>query len=123
MKPFSVADRLKSFIYAFNGIKYSLSTQHNFIIHLSLLLIAIILGFVLNISTNEWIAITIVSGMVLSFEVLNTTIEKFVDFIEPNKNKDAGLIKDLAAGAVLITAIAALITGLIIFLPKIINYI
>jgi diacylglycerol kinase (ATP) len=120
-KPFSIADRLKSFVHAYNGIKYVLLTQHNFIIHLCLLLIAIILGFYLKINTSEWIAIIIVAGLVLFAEIINTAIEKLVDFIEPNNNKVAGLIKDIAAGAVLVLAMAALITGTLIFLPKILE--
>jgi len=119
-KKFSITERVRSFGYAINGIKYTLLTQHNFFIHITLTAIAITLGFFLDISKNEWVAIVIVIGMVLSAEVLNTAIEEVVDFISPQRNKKAGIIKDLAAGAVLLLAIASLLTGLIIFLPKII---
>jgi len=119
-KKFSITERVRSFGYAINGIKYTLLTQHNFFIHITLTAIAIILGFLLDISKNEWVAIIIVIGLVLSAEVLNTAIEEIVNLISPQKNKKAGIIKDLAAGAVLLLAIASLLTGLIIFLPKII---
>ncbi len=119
-KKFSIADRLKSFGYAINGIRYSIRTQHNILIHIILAIIAITLGFLLKINSSEWIAIIIVIGLVISAEIFNTSIEELVNLVSPQKNKKAGIIKDLAAGAVLILAITAFITGLIIFLPKII---
>ena len=120
-KIFSVADRLKSFVYAFKGIKYVLSTQHNFQIHIVLAIIAVLLGFLLKITEAEWISIIIVIGMVLAAEIFNTSIEELVNLASPEINKKAGVIKDMAAAAVLILSLAALITGIIIFLPKIIE--
>ncbi len=119
-KKISIADRLKSFGYAINGIRYSIRTQHNILIHIILAIIAITLGFLLKINSFEWIAIIIVIGLVISAEIFNTSIEELVNLVSPHKNEKAGIIKDLAAGAVLILAITAFITGLIIFLPKII---
>ncbi len=120
-KEFSIKSRFKSFIYAFKGIKFALITQHNFQIHILLTIVAILLGVFLKISLIEWVSIIIVIGMVLTTELLNTAVELLVDYISPEKNKTAGIIKDLGAGAVLISAIAAFITGLIVFLPKIIK--
>ena len=120
-KPFSIADRLRSFVYAFKGIKYSVLTQHNFQIHIVLAIIAVLLGFLLKITVLEWVSIIIVIGMVLAAEIFNTSIEELVNLVSPERNKKAGVIKDLAAAAVLILAIAAFITGMIIFLPKIIE--
>ena len=119
-KKFSITDRLKSFGYAINGLRYSIRTQHNILIHIILAIIAITLGFLLKINSFEWIAIIIVIGLVISAEIFNTSIEELVNLVSPHKNEKAGIIKDLAAGAVLILAITAFITGLIIFLPKII---
>lgn len=118
-KGFSIKERLKSFVYALNGIKYTLLTQHNFQIQITLALIAILLGFLLEISWFEWISIIIVIGMVLAAEIFNSSIEELTNLISPEKNKIAGIVKDISAGAVLILAISALITGTIIFLPKI----
>lgn len=118
-KGFSIKERLKSFVYALNGIKYTLLTQHNFQIQITLALIAILLGFLLEISWLEWISIIIVIGMVLAAEIFNSSIEELTNLISPEKNKIAGIVKDISAGAVLILAISALITGTIIFLPKI----
>lgn len=119
MKKFSVKDRLRSFVYAYNGIKYTYVTQHNFLIHIVFALIAILLGIILGISNLEWIAIIIVIGLVLTAEIFNSSIEELVNLLSPERNVKAGVIKDLAAGAVLISAIAAFLTGAIIFLPKI----
>ena len=120
-KPFSIADRLRSFVYALNGIKEAILTQHNIQIHFALAIIAVLMGYLLKISILEWVSITIVIGMVLAAELFNTSIEELVNLISPERNTKAGVIKDLAAGAVLILAIAAFITGAIIFLPKIIE--
>ncbi len=65
----------------------------------------------------EWVAIILCIGMVLATELINTAIERLVDLISPDRNPIAGQIKDIAAGAVLICAIAAAIVGLIIFIP------
>jgi len=118
-KKFNFIDRIKGFKYAFNGIKFTLLTQHNFLIHLFCAAAAIAMGYYFNISKNEWLAIIIVIGLVLAAEVFNTAIEEVVNMISPQRNIKAGIIKDLAAGAVLILAITALIIGLIIFIPKI----
>ena len=112
---------IDSFAHAFNGIAKAFATQRNMQIHGVILVIALIGGFYFNINSAEWIAIIICSGMVLSAEIINTAIEEIVNFISPGMNPKAGLIKDLAAGAVLITAIAAIIVGLIIFVPKMIS--
>jgi len=122
-KKFLVKDRLKAFVYAFDGIKYAILTQHNFFIHITLTLIAIILGFLLKITNLEWITIIIVVGLVISAEIFNTALEELVNLVSPQKNKKAGIVKDLAAGAVLVLSIVALISGIIIFLPKIIELI
>ncbi|MAE08362.1 MAG: diacylglycerol kinase [Bacteroidetes bacterium] len=121
MKGFSIVDRLKSFVFAIKGIKYTLLTQHNFRIHIVLAIIAIILGFLLKISWLEWISIIIVIGMVLAAEIFNSSIEELMNLISPDKNKIAGIVKDLSAGAVLILAITSFIIGIIIFLPKILE--
>jgi diacylglycerol kinase (ATP) len=107
----------KGFIYAFNGIRLSLKSGGNFLFHLFAAIVVISLGFYLKISNNEWIAIVICIAFVLAAETFNTAIEKLTDIISPNYNKNAGEVKDLAAGAVLICAIGAAITGLIIFIP------
>jgi hypothetical protein len=81
---------------------------------------AITAGFLLDISAIEWIAIIIVIGMVISAEIVNSSLERTADFIKAERDDRKRDIKDLGAAAVLICAITAAITGIIIFLPKLI---
>jgi len=119
---FSVRKRLHSFKYAFNGIIYLIESQHNAWIHLCAAVIVIAAGFCFSISIPEWIILTLTIGMVFSAEAFNTAIEMITDKISPEYDKTTGAIKDIAAGAVLITAIVALIVGCLIFVPKIIAH-
>lgn len=116
---FSIKKRLLSFKFAFRGILHAVSTQHNLIIHFIATLIVISLGIILKINATEWCLIVICIGLVISAELFNTAIEYLTDLISPAHSQKAGNIKDMAAGAVLICAIAASIIGLMIFLPKI----
>lgn len=119
-KPFSITERIKSFKYALAGLKTLFSEEHNARIHLILALIVIVLGFVLKISPAEWISLIVVMSMVFICELINTSLEALADFASPEKHPQIKKVKDLAAGAVLISALSALITGVIIFAPKII---
>ncbi len=110
---------LNTFTYALNGIAKAFATQRNMQIHLVALILVICAGFYFDISSYEWIAIVLCSGLVFCAEIMNTAIEEIVNFISPEKHPKAGLIKDLAAGAVLIMAIAAVVVAAIIFVPKI----
>ncbi|MEI7594472.1 MAG: diacylglycerol kinase family protein [Bacteroidota bacterium] len=112
---------LLSFKYALNGIKNLIETEKNFKIQLLLALTTLILGFYFNISKSEWILIIICFASVLTAEAFNSAIEKLVDLVSPDYNEKAGKIKDIAAGAVLITALNTAIIGMIIFIPKILN--
>lgn len=116
---FTVRKRLQSFRYAFRGIKYLLKTQHNAWIHLCASLIVIFAGFWFSISTTEWVLVGLAIGLVFTAETFNTAIELLVDKISPEYDKKAGIIKDVAAGAVLFSAIAAAVVGLIVFGTKI----
>jgi len=119
---FSFKKRIKSFSYAFKGIFYMMSTQHNFWIQIIMGLLAVFLGLVLNINRFEWGLVVLSCGMVLTAETFNSAIEALADAVNPEYDSKMGLIKDLAAGAVLISAIAAAIVGLLIFIPKIIMF-
>lgn len=120
-EPFKLRDRLKSFTYAFKGIKFVFLSQHNMWIHIALAFIAVTMGFVLEINALEWVVVIFSIGLVLAAEIFNSAIETLVDLVSPNYNEKAGKIKDMAAGAVLISAITTVIIGAIIFIPKIFN--
>jgi len=109
-----------SFGYAFKGLAYATKSQLNFRIHLFAAVIAIALGFALSITTNEWLWIALSIAIVLLTELNNTGIETLTDLVSPGYNEKAGHVKDICAGAVIIAALFALVTGLIIFVPKII---
>ncbi len=115
---FSIKARLKSFKYAFNGLKILIKEEHNARIHLFAAISAIGLGIFFNISICEWIAIVFAIGFVISLEIVNSAIENIADFISPQKHDKIKKIKDLAASAVLIAAFCALIIGLLVFFPK-----
>lgn len=120
-KPFSLKERIRSFRYAFKGIWLLVREEHNFRIHLLATAIVIILGLYFRVSTSDWLWLTLCIGMVLTAEGFNSAIEKLVDLKQPEQDPKAGKIKDLAAGAVLLTAFTALIIGIIIFRPYILG--
>lgn len=111
---------IRSFGFAFKGIKYAIDTQANFRIHLVAAAVAIGLGFALHIAASEWLWVILSITLVLVAELLNTAIETITDLVSPTYNIKAGHVKDVSAGAVVIAAVFAFITGLIIFLPKLI---
>lgn len=79
----------------------------------------VVLGFVFHISNYEWIAVLIVMALVWMAELFNTCLEKTMDFLSGEIHPQIKIIKDMAAAAVLITALMAVVVGCLIFLPKI----
>ena len=117
-KKFSWKEQGNSFTYAWDGIKAVFRTEHNTWIHLALTVVALLLGFILKISRGEFLVLLIVMTMVWTAEIFNTALEKTMDFISKEKHPQIKLVKDLAAAAVLLTALSALVAGAIIFIPK-----
>lgn len=117
-QPFSKA--LKNSI---NGIFYTLKKERNIKIQLIIAVLAIILGIFLKINLIEWVILTITIFIVIISELINTAIENTVDLITKKYNETAKIAKDVAAGAVLVSAINSLIVGILIFGTKIIYYI
>ena len=113
--------RVLSFKYAFQGAATLFRETPNAIVHLIMAILAILLGLFFSISATEWLAIIIVIGLVLALEAVNTSIETLADVITKERNKSIKKVKDLAAASVLLASIAALIVGVLIFLPKIIE--
>jgi len=109
---------IRSFKYAFRGIYFLWKSENNSKVHFLLSLLAISSAFMLNISTIEWLWILLAISLVWICEGINTAIEKLTDLVSPDFNEKAGMVKDIAAGIVLISAAFATITGLIIFFPK-----
>lgn len=116
-KEFSLIKRAKSFTHAGRGLWVFLKTTHNAWVHTAALLAVVCLGFYLNITKIDWLMLIIASAMVLAAEAFNTAIEIDIDLTSPEYHPYARDTKDVAAGAVLITATAAVIIGLIVFIP------
>ncbi len=112
---------LKAFKHALEGVYTFFSADTNGKIELCIAGIAIATGFVLHISNTEWIAVMLCIAMVISLEMINASIEKLCDLVEPTVHPAIKMIKDIAAGAVLVSAVVSLIIGIIIFLPKILS--
>lgn len=104
--------------YAFNGISLLFASQNNVKIQLAIGVLVCVLGWIITLSSSEWMIVLFCIGWVISAESFNTAIEYVVDFISPDYHIIAGQIKDLSAGGVLIVSITSSIIGLIIFLPK-----
>jgi diacylglycerol kinase (ATP) len=113
---------MKKFIdsmgYALNGIKLLFAGQNNIKIQVVIGMLVCLLGWIINLSSLEWIIVLFCIGWVISAESFNTAIEYVVDFISPDYHIKAGQIKDISAGGVLIISITSSIIGIIIFLPK-----
>lgn len=109
--------RILSFKYAFEGIYSALKEEPNLKIHFSIAILVIVVSIYLKISRQDWISVIILIGLVLSVELTNTAIEAVVDKFTDQEHPGAKLAKDISAGAVLVVALTAAISGIIIFLP------
>jgi len=109
--------RTIGFSFAFKGILSVAKSEWNFRVHLIFMVLAVFAGMYFKLSVMEWAIIIIVIALVLITEMINTVIENIIDYLKPDIHPAAAYIKDAAAGAVLISAITAVITGILIFLP------
>ena len=112
-------NRLKSVGYAYKGAMFLLKTEASIKIQFVIAILVTIAGFYFDISRTEWLFQIAFIGLVMSIEGMNTAIEYMADFIHPDLHASIGRIKDVAAGAVFIAAIAAAIAALVIYIPKI----
>lgn len=111
-----------SFGYAFAGLGYLIGTQRNAKIHITLGLLAVALGFLLGIDRGEWLALVLTITLVIAAEGVNTAVEAAVDLASPDYHPLAKIAKDVAAGTVLLTAITSLVVGMMIFLPRLLDW-
>jgi diacylglycerol kinase len=110
---------LKSFVFAFNGLKDCILHEKNFQVQFVISIIVLALGIFFQLSRLEWVIILLCFAVVLSFEIINSAIEKLCDLVCPTFNLTIKKVKDMSASAVLFAAIISFIIGCIIFLPKI----
>jgi diacylglycerol kinase len=113
MKPRKI-NRLESFRCAFAGIWFTLRTQSNAQIHFGIAIFVLLVGFVIELTPIEWAIVVLTMGLVFVAETFNTAIEVTMDHLAPEIHPQVKIIKDVAAGAVLLAAITAVIVGMLI---------
>lgn len=114
-----IKSRIRSLLFCLNGLKHLILTEKNVQIQMVCAALISLFGFLVGLSTQEWILQFIVIGMVLTAESINTAIEKLADIVQPKQDRRIGLVKDIAAAAVGISAIVSLIVAGLIYIPKI----
>jgi diacylglycerol kinase (ATP) len=120
MKQF-ILDRIRAFGYAFRGWGYVMRTQRNAWVHAFISTAVIVLALWLHVPALDWALLVLAMGMVWSAEILNTAIEAVVDLASPVHHPLAKVGKDVGAAAVLIAAGAAVIIGLLILGPPLLE--
>ena len=110
--------RARSFVYAFQGLRFFFRTGANARIQLLLFGLLLALGILLGVTPVEGTLLLLMSASVFAAEIFNTCLELLLDHVTPGFHPLVGRIKDLAAGAVLLLSVAALVVGLLIFIPK-----
>tara|TARA_B110000003_G_scaffold53347_1_gene53063 strand:- start:8166 stop:8546 length:381 start_codon:yes stop_codon:yes gene_type:complete len=114
-----ILERIKSIKFSFRGILFLVTTESSVKVEIFISILITLVGFYFEISLIEWLIQTLVIGLVLVTEFLNTGIEKLADFVHSDYHKKIGFIKDISAGASGIAAITYLIIVGIIYMPKI----
>ena len=109
---------LKSFAYAFDGFGYILRTQRNARVELAIAIAAVMLAGWLGIGAVEWAVLVITIAIVLALEWMNTALELAVSLASPEANPSAKAAKDVAAACVLLGAVASVLVGLLLFMPR-----
>ena len=113
----------RSFKAAFEGIASTYKKEQNIKIHTFIAILVIIFGFFLKINYIEWLVCLVLIGFMLMAEFFNTAIEYVVDLASPDIHPLAKAAKDTASAGVLMMAIIAAVTGLVIFIPKLIEFV
>lgn len=116
-KKFSMVKRAKSLTHASRGIWILIKTTHNAWVEIFLLCFEIFLGLFFHITGTEWTLLILAGGVTMTAEAFNTAIEIDIDLTSPEVHPLARDVKDVAAGAVLITGLTAILVGLFIFVP------
>lgn len=112
---------VRSFSDAARGLRHCVKNERNFRIHLCALANAAIFGFLWNIELSAWLAVIICSALVLAAELFNTAVELLCDRLAPGFDRLIGLIKDISAAAVLVTALFAAAAGAAVFIPRLLE--
>jgi len=119
---FSLPGIVRSFKNSIRGFHVLLRNEYNLYIQIAFAILATICGFIFDISFTEWAIQTAVIGLVIFSELVNTAIEKTMDLVHPEYDERVRDIKDLSSGAVLFMVLISVITGLFIYIPKILLF-
>ena len=118
---FSIVARLRSFAYAFAGLSFVLRTQHNAWLHLLASLAVVAAGFALKVNADDWRWLIAAVALVWLAEAINTAFEHLCDVVSPEFHPSVKRAKDIAAAAVLVSAIAAALIGALTFAPYVLR--
>ncbi len=110
---------ITSFSFAFEGIKTAFGREPNFKIHVVIASLTLVMAALLGFGSLEWLILLFTISLVLILELINTALEAIVNLVSPEIKEEARIAKDVSAGAVLISAITAIIVAFILFFPKI----
>ena len=112
----------KAVVYAAEGVKYFFSRNRNAKFQLVMGITAIVLGFTVSLPAFQWLLVLHCIGLVISLEMINSAIEKYCDLVTTDYHPRIKVIKDMAAGSVLVASMISLVIGLIIFIPALVNF-
>jgi diacylglycerol kinase (ATP) len=118
-RPFTFTGRLRSFRYAFRGVRLMLASQHNAWVHAAATVLVVIAGFGLNVSRVDWCLLVAAIAGVWVAEGMNTAFEFLCDVASPEFHPIVEKAKDVAAGAVLVSAMGAVAIGALVFVPQV----
>ena len=109
---------LRSLSYAWRGILRAASQERNFQIELGVAFLVLVSGLFLDYARWEWMLVILCCGLVLACELFNSALERLANVIADTADERIGLLKDMAAGAVLLAASASAVVGILIVLPR-----
>ncbi len=113
-----IGKEVQSFGFAFKGLQQVVRHERHLQFHLIMAMAVVLAGWFFHLSLVEWCLVVLAIGLVISAEMLNTAIEHLTDMVSPQFHPVAGMVKDIAAGAVLVASMTSAVIGLIVFLPK-----
>ena len=112
----------QSFKNAFNGLYQAATSERNMQIHMGALVLVVLAGIVLKLDLTRWMILVLTVGGVLISELLNTAIENLTDMVTTEYSREAGKVKDIAAAAVLVSAIVSVVAGILVFYGPLIDW-
>jgi len=122
MTHFRISARAKSFVYAFAGLGFMLRTQHNAWLHAATSIVVVVVGMALRVTLADWRWLVVAIAMVWVAETFNTAVEYVCDVVSPGYSETVKHAKDIAAGAVLLCAGAAVVIGVCTLMPYVLPH-